>query len=61
VQSMAGPGLALVSTNDLSDEGLAQLTEDLDNLQAMPTLDPESVTPAALQDDAEPGTVGDSA
>lgn len=61
VQNMAGPGLALVSTNDLSDEGLAQLTEDLDNLQAMPTLDPESVTPIALQDDAEPGTVGDSA
>lgn len=57
----AGPGLALVSTNDLSDEGLAQLTEDLDDLQAMPTLDPESVTPVALQADTEPGTVGDSA
>jgi len=57
----AGPGLALVSTSDLSDEGLAQLTQDLDNLQAMPTLDPESVTPVALQADAEPGTVGDSA
>jgi predicted anti-sigma-YlaC factor YlaD len=61
VQSAAGPGLALVSTNELSDEGLARLTEDLGDLQAMPTLDPESVTPAALQDDAEPGTVGDSA
>jgi len=57
----ATSGLALVNTSDLSDAGLAQLTQDLDKLQAMPTADPESVTPAALQDATEPGTAGDSA
>jgi anti-sigma factor RsiW len=43
-------GLTLVNTGDLSDAGLGQLTRDLDNLQAMPPVDPESVTPAALVD-----------
>ncbi len=57
----ATPGLALVNTSDLSDAGLSQLTQDLDKLQAMPTTDPESVTPAALQSATEPGTAGDSA
>jgi anti-sigma factor RsiW len=55
------PGLVIVNTSDLSDDGLAQLTRDLDKLQAMPTADPESVTPAALQDVADPGVRGDSA
>lgn len=59
--AVASPGLALVNTSDLSDAGLAQLTQDLDKLQAMPTADPESVTPAALQSATEPGTAGDSA
>lgn len=59
--SIASSGLALVNTSDLSDAGLAQLTQDLDKLQAIPTTDPESVTPAALESAAEPGTVGDSA
>lgn len=54
-------GLALVNTSDLSDAGLAQLTQDLDGLQAMPTVDPESVTPVVLEDLAGPGTSGDSA
>jgi anti-sigma factor RsiW len=57
----AGSGLALVNTAELTDDGLAQLTRDLDNLQALPTIDPESVTPVALEGDVEPGTVGDSA
>lgn len=57
----ADQGLALVNTNDLSDDGLAQLTQDLDNLQAMPTADPESVTPVALEQLADPAAVGDSA
>jgi len=57
----ASPGLALVNTSDLSDDGLAELTRDLDNLQAMPTADPESVTPAALEEVAEPASAGDSA
>ena len=57
----ASSGLALVNTNELSDDGLAQLTRDLDNLQAMPTVDPESVTPAALEGAAEPSSAGDSA
>lgn len=52
----ANRGLALVNTSDLSDAGLAQLTQDLDKLQAMPTADPESVTPAALESAVEPGT-----
>jgi predicted anti-sigma-YlaC factor YlaD len=56
----AGAGLALVNTSDLTDAGLAQLTRDLDQLQAMPTADPESVTPVALESAAEPGTLGDS-
>lgn len=59
--SIASSGLALVSTSDLSDAGLAQLTQELDKLQAIPTTDPESVTPAALESAAEPGTVRDSA
>jgi predicted anti-sigma-YlaC factor YlaD len=54
-------GLALVNTSDLSDAGLAQLTQELDNLQALPPADPESVTPAALEDVPEGGTIGDSA
>lgn len=54
-------GLVLVNTSDLSDAGLAQLTQDLDKLQAMPTVDPESVTPVVLEDLAGPGTSGDSA
>ena len=54
-------GLVLVNTNDLSDDGLAQLTRDLDKLQALPTADPESVTPAALEAASQPGTPGDSA
>ena len=58
---IASPGLALVNTSELSDSGLAQLTQDLDKLQAMPTSDPESVTPAALERTAEPGIAGDSA
>lgn len=57
----SSPGLALVNTSDLSDNGLAQLTQDLDKLQAMPTAEPEAVTPAALESATEPGTVGDSA
>lgn len=59
--SAAVSGLALVNTSDLSDDGLAELTRDLDNLQAMPTADPESVTPAALEDAAVPPSAGDSA
>ena len=59
--SVASPGLALVNTTDLSDAGLAQLTQDLDKLQAMPTVDPESVIPAALESAAGPRTSGDSA
>jgi hypothetical protein len=59
--STASQGLALVNTSDLSDDGLAQLTRDLDNLQAMPTVDPESVTPAALEEAAPPVAAGDSA
>lgn len=55
------PGLALVNTSDLSDAGLAQLTSELDNLQAMPTTDPESVTPVVLEEVAGPVVVGDSA
>ena len=42
-------GLVLANTSDLSDDGLAQLTRELDQLQALPTADPESVTPAALE------------
>jgi anti-sigma factor RsiW len=57
----ASQGLALVNTSDLSDDGLAELTRDLDNLQAMPTVDPESVTPAALEEAPEPTSAGDSA
>ncbi len=53
-------GLAIVNTSGLSDDGLAQLTRDLENLQAMPTADPESVTPAALEELAPLGVVGDS-
>lgn len=59
--SATDAGLALVNTNDLSDAGLAQLTQDLDKLQAMPTADPESVTSAVLEDLAAPGISGDSA
>lgn len=57
----AASGLALVSTSDLSDAGLEQLTQELDQLQAMPTADPESVTPAALEVPAVPAFTGDSA
>jgi hypothetical protein len=57
----ADAGLALVSTSDLSDAGLAQLTQDLDNLQAIPTADPEPVTPSALEDLTAPAVLGDSA
>jgi hypothetical protein len=61
----AGSGLALVNTSELSDASLAALTQDLDNLQAMPTEDPESVTPGALQGIAAPielpSAAGDSA
>jgi len=59
--AVVSQGLALVNTSDLSDDGLAQLTRDLDKLQAMPTVDPESVTPAALEDAPEPASAGDSA
>jgi anti-sigma factor RsiW len=59
--AVTSSGLALVSTSDLSDAGLAQLTQDLDKLQAMPTADPESVTPAALEVAAVPAIAGDSA
>jgi hypothetical protein len=58
--AVGATGLAIVNTSDLSDDGLAQLTRDLDNLQAMPTSDPESVTPAALEELAPLGVVGDS-
>ena len=54
----AATGLALVNTADLSDAGLAQLTQDLDRLQALPTVDPESVTPEAIEAATEPGTAG---
>ena len=57
----SAPGLAIVNTSDLSDDGLAELTRDLDKLQAMPTADPESVTPAALRDEADAAMAGDSA
>ncbi|MEO7103432.1 MAG: zf-HC2 domain-containing protein [Gemmatimonadaceae bacterium] len=53
-------GLAIVNTSDLSDDGLAQLTQDLDNLQAMPSADPESVTPAVLEQLVPLGVVGDT-
>jgi len=53
-------GLAIVNTGELSDDGLAELTQDLDNLQAMPSADPESVTPVALEEIAPLGAVGDS-
>lgn len=56
----ADPGLMLVNTSQLSDAGLVQLTQDLDDLQALPTVDPESVTPVVLQEVAEPDIVGDS-
>ncbi len=56
----ASSGIALVNTSDMSDAGLAQLTQDLGKLQAMPTADPESVTPAALEAATEPGTSGAS-
>jgi anti-sigma factor RsiW len=56
--SAAARGLALVNTSDLSDASLAQLTAELDNLQAMPTADPESVTPAALESAVEPDLSG---
>ena len=59
--TVAASGLALVSTSDLSDAGLEQLTQELDNLQAMPTADPESVTPAALELPAVAAFAGDSA
>lgn len=59
--AVASQGLVLVNTSDLSDDGLAELTRDLDNLQAMPTADPESVTPAALEEAPEPASAGDSA
>ena len=59
--SAAASGLALVSTSDLSDAGLQQLTQELDNLQAMPPADPESVTPAALEIPAVAAFAGDSA
>ena len=54
-------GLVLVNTSDLSDDGLAQLTRELDQLQALPTTDPESVTPAALEPAAGVLAPGDSA
>lgn len=60
-RTVASQGLVLVNTSDLSDDGLAELTRELDKLQAMPTVDPESVTPAALEDAAEPASAGDSA
>jgi anti-sigma factor RsiW len=47
--SVSAAGLALVSTSELSDAGLEQLTQDLENLQAMPTADPEPVTSAVLE------------
>ena len=59
--AVTSQGLVLVNTSSLSDDGLAELTRDLDNLQAMPTADPESVTPAALEDAAQPASAGDSA
>ncbi len=59
--SVLNGGLVLVNTNDISDAGLAQLTRDLDKLQALPTADPESVTPAALEAASQPATPGDSA
>lgn len=46
----AGSGLALVNISDLSDDGLAQLTQDLDQIQALPPADPESVTPVAFEE-----------
>lgn len=54
------PGLAIINTSDLSDASLEQLTHQLDKFQAMPTADPESVTPVALQDVSEPTVPGDS-
>lgn len=57
----ANAGISLVNTNDLSDDGLAQLTRELDKIQALPTADPESVTPAALESGTEPLVAGDSA
>ena len=54
------PGLAIVNTSDLSDASLEQLTRELGKFQAMPTADPESVTPVALQDVPEPAVPGDS-
>ncbi len=61
----ASSGLVLVSTSDLSDDGLAQLTRDLDKLQALPPADPETVTPAALEaatdGTTQPSSPGDSA
>jgi len=52
------PGLAIVNTSDLSDDGLAELDRELDKLQALPSADPESVTPAALQDLSDPAAAG---
>ncbi len=49
VSGGSSAGLVLVNTSDLSDDGLAQLTRELDQLQALPTADPESVTPPALE------------
>jgi hypothetical protein len=54
------PGLAIVNTSDLSDAGLEQLTRELDKFQALPTADPESVTPVALQDASDQLVPGDS-
>ena len=59
--SSASEGLALVNTSELSDASLAALTQELDNLQAMPPADPESVTPIALEGITAPVALGDSA
>ena len=59
--SSANGGLVLANTSDLSDDRLAQLTSELDQLQALPTADPESVTPAALEPASAAQAVGDSA
>lgn len=58
---LADAGLALVNTSELSDASLAALTHELDNLQAMPPADPESVTPIAFEDITAPMALGDSA
>jgi hypothetical protein len=41
--------MSIVGVSGLSDDHLAQLIDEIDQLDAMPAAEPESVVPAALE------------